>query len=282
MCTRTERWIKEAVQRRCEAPTPGDGEPCGFPALFAPVLPVSVAEQQWYLDLLTDDLSADVSGLALYTSDVVTNLPAALDPLPRLSLEQPGNPQEVLRGVSLGIDVFTPTFASEATDAGVALSFHFPPPPPRPSKEEPDRHPLGMSLWDERHTFDASPLVPGCSCAACRKHSRAYVRHLLETKEMLAWVLLQMHNLHVLDGFFAGVRGSISVGGFEADREGFEGRYEGKVPAGGAGRGPRVRGYQAKSEAAQERRNEVAFRGLDKLAGKEGVSAATAAADGEA
>jgi hypothetical protein len=47
--------------------------------------------------------------------------------------------------------------------------------------------------------LDKGPLLPGCGCFACRRHSRAYVHHMLNTHEMLADVLLEAHNTsHVM------------------------------------------------------------------------------------
>jgi tRNA-guanine family transglycosylase len=43
---------------------------------------------------------------------------------------------------------------------------------------------------------DSEPLLPGCSCLACKQHSRAYIYHLAMTKELLGETMLFIHNLH--------------------------------------------------------------------------------------
>ena len=53
-----------------------------------------------------------------------------------------------------------------------------------------------LNLWDKRYAIDAKPLSTQCSCFACQNHVRAYVHHLLHTHEILARVLLYIHNLH--------------------------------------------------------------------------------------
>ncbi len=53
---------------------------------------------------------------------------------------------------------------------------------------------------------DTSPFVPGCSCWACSRHTRAYVHHLLHTHEMLAGVLLELHNTTWWLSFFDAIR----------------------------------------------------------------------------
>ena len=47
---------------------------------------------------------------------------------------------------------------------------------------------------------DSQPILPGCSCMTCRKHSRSYIYHLVMTKELLSEILLFIHNLHHLLG----------------------------------------------------------------------------------
>jgi len=58
------------------------------------------------------------------------------------------------------------------------------------------RYGPALNLWDARHRKDERPLVSGCGCHACRHHSRAYIHHLLQAKELLAEVLLYAHNQH--------------------------------------------------------------------------------------
>lgn len=54
--------------------------------------------------------------------------------------------------------------------------------------------PVNTFAWFQ----DARPLLPGCSCLTCKTHSRDYLYHLVLTKELLAEILLFIHNLHHL------------------------------------------------------------------------------------
>ena len=79
---------------------------------------------------------------------------------------------------------------------------------------------------------------------------------------MLGWVLLQIHNHHVLSIFFAAIRESIKNGTFEADCEEFGRVYESELPE-TSGQGPRVRGYHFKSEGPGEaKKNKAAWGNL--------------------
>lgn len=93
-------------------------------------------------------------------------------------------------------------------------------------------------MWSASYSTDLSPLVPGCGCYTCRNHHRAYIRHLLHAKEMLAWTLLQIHNYRTVDAFFDAVRESIRRGTFEEDVRTFERTYASALPE-QTGQGPR-------------------------------------------
>ncbi|CAH8530293.1 unnamed protein product [Heterobilharzia americana] len=56
-----------------------------------------------------------------------------------------------------------------------------------------------------------SPIQPGCQCFACCHHTRVYISHLYTTQEMLAPMLLMIHNSHQYYRFFADLRRSISL-----------------------------------------------------------------------
>lgn len=69
-----------------------------------------------------------------------------------------------------------------------------------------------LNLWDRRWRRDARPLVAGCPCLACRRHSRAYIHHLLLAHEMAGEVLLHAHNLEHVLGLFEAARRAILSG----------------------------------------------------------------------
>jgi queuine tRNA-ribosyltransferase subunit QTRTD1 len=67
-----------------------------------------------------------------------------------------------------------------------------------------------ISLWDSRWRQDAEPLLVACPCPACRRHSKAYIHHLLIAHEILAEVLLYVHNTVHYMRFFEAARESIA------------------------------------------------------------------------
>lgn len=229
---RTAYWMKELLLRtQQDAVSMWPGY-----QIFAPVLPVPWEQQRWYTELLLEDeMRPFIAGLAVYDADDFHEPPDTLSCLPRLALTLPSSPAHILRQVWLGMDLFVLPFIGAATDAGIALDFSFPAPSAingtYPS-------PVGVDCWDPNYATDLSPLHDGCQCYTCQRHHRAYLQHLLHAKEMLGWVLLQVHNHHVMDEFFACIRSSIEKGTFERDMEAFNRYYERELPE-KTGQGPR-------------------------------------------
>ena len=204
-------------------------------SIWAPILTVEGGMQREYLEYLEEeDTSRDLGGIVLYDAGNVEDVPKSLANLPRLALTEPACPHRILHEIAQGIDIFTIPFITTATDAGVALCFAF----PAPASPSSRKVGLGIDMWTLAHATDLSPLQPGCNCYACKSHHRAFVRHLLSAKEMLGWVLLQIHNHTVMDAFFAGIRKSILNGTFTEDSILFGRVYESELP-GGTGIGPR-------------------------------------------
>ncbi|KAL7816947.1 tRNA-guanine transglycosylase family protein [Trichoderma aethiopicum] len=261
MVERTEVWLDEFLDRLASSKAPEALES----SVFAPVLPVEYPIQWDYLRHLSEDVFDQIEGLAVYGTNLLPELVnyPPLTPLPKLSMDPPKTPHQVLRQVSLGIDICTVGFSNSTSDAGVAMTFSFPPP-----SVDSGVRPLGINMWSPEHKVAVVPLVEGCPCYTCTKHHRAYLHHLLNAKEMLGWNLLQIHNHHVIDAFFAGIRETLAKGGqaaFEEAARAFTAAYEPLLPE-GTGARPRARGYHFKSEASADRINKPAWVDLDKEA----------------
>jgi len=61
-----------------------------------------------------------------------------------------------------------------------------------------------------RYRDDFRPLVEGCGCYCCKNHQRAYLHHLLVTNELLAGVLLMIHNTSHYQSFFGALREALA------------------------------------------------------------------------
>ncbi|KAH6686398.1 tRNA-guanine transglycosylase [Plectosphaerella plurivora] len=275
MAERTEEWSIQFLTPQRQARFRERGI-----AIFAPVLAVPYHIQWEYLNHLVDSHQGTdaLAGLAIQDiallPDLIENY-TPLEPLARLSLDAPATPHMILRQISAGVDICTVPFLNAVSDAGVALTFTFPPPMQEPGQPA---LALGSDMWTPDHVTAIEPLREGCQCYVCTKHHRAFIHHLLNTKEMLGWALLQIHNHQVLSDFFSGIRAALAEEGrFEELAARFSDVYEAELPA-GTGSRPRARGYHLKSGPAQEKINEAPWENYNKGDGP--TVGAAAAADG--
>lgn len=72
---------------------------------------------------------------------------------------------------------------------------------------------------------DFGPIEPGCECFACRHHTRAYIRHLLNVNEILGLRLVSIHNSHFYLKVMADIRRHIEAGTFSEYRREFAATY---------------------------------------------------------
>ena len=75
-----------------------------------------------------------------------------------------------------------------------------------------------INLKNEKYAADESPIDPECGCPVCRRYSRAYVRYLFKSGEMLALRLAVMHNLYFYNNLLREIREALDNGTFAAYR----------------------------------------------------------------
>jgi len=116
-----------------------------------------------------------------------------------------GEPDDLLEGIARGIDSFDCAVPTRLARHGMALA---------PLPKARFRFDVARAPYAE----DANPLVPGCPCPTCARHSRAYLHYLLRAGEIGAGRLLTIHNLAFLERLVAGARGAIAAGRFGSYR----------------------------------------------------------------
>jgi queuine tRNA-ribosyltransferase len=115
-----------------------------------------------------------------------------------------GTPEDLVECVARGVDMFDCVLPTRNGRNGQAFT----------SRGK-------LNIKNARWASDARPLDEACACAVCRRHSRAYVRHLYMTGEMLAAVLLSHHNLAFFLDTMRRVRQAIRSGEFTRFRREF-------------------------------------------------------------
>jgi queuine tRNA-ribosyltransferase len=103
---------------------------------------------------------------------------------PRMPADRPrylmgvGTPEDLIEAVARGIDMFDCVLPTRNGRNGQAFT----------SRGK-------LNIKNARYTVDEKPLDESCNCSVCRRHSRAFIRHLYQSGEMLAGILLTHHNL---------------------------------------------------------------------------------------
>jgi queuine tRNA-ribosyltransferase len=110
-----------------------------------------------------------------------------------------GDPQGVLEVIERGVDMFDCVLPTRTARTGSALTWEG-----------------RLNLRNARFARDPSPLDEDCSCPACSRFSRAYLRHLVNQQELLGLRLLSLHNLRFIIELTANARAAIEQGRFAA------------------------------------------------------------------
>lgn len=122
-----------------------------------------------------------------------------------------GYPDDLLRAVALGVDMFDCVAPTRNARHGTAWT------------EEDGQ----VNLKHARYKRDTRPVDPGCDCYTCERFDRAYLRHLTVAREWLSHRLLTLHNLRFLFRLAEEARVRIQSGSFSSWSQAWLDRYEG-------------------------------------------------------
>jgi queuine tRNA-ribosyltransferase len=139
---------------------------------------------------------------------------------PRMPKAQPrylmgvGKPEDLVEGVRRGIDMFDCVMPTRNARNGFLFTSQ------------------GLlRIRNSQFREDTRPLDPECDCYTCRNYSRAYLRHLDKTGEILGARLNTLHNLHYYQALMAGMRTAIEAGNLDAFVADFYAKRSQAVPA---------------------------------------------------
>ena len=108
-----------------------------------------------------------------------------------------GTPLNILNGVERGIDLFDCVMPSRNARHGHVFT----------SKGI-------ININNQKYERDMAPIDENCNCPACRRYSKAYIRHLLKAGEMLSGRLLVLHNLYFYNHLMEDIRNALDNGTF--------------------------------------------------------------------
>lgn len=115
-----------------------------------------------------------------------------------------GTPPDILEAIASGIDMFDCVLPTRNGRNGQAFT----------SSGE-------LNIKNASYKEDSRPIEEGCGCAACRFHSRAFIRHLFNTGEMNGPRLVSMHNVHFYISLMELSRQAIKEGRFASFKKEF-------------------------------------------------------------
>ena len=109
-----------------------------------------------------------------------------------------GTPLNILEAVHLGVDFFDCVMPSRNARHGNIFTWKG-----------------KLNLLNEKFIRDDTPIDPDCGCPACRRYSKAYIRHLFKAREILGMRLCVLHNLYFYNDLMKEIRLALDEGRYE-------------------------------------------------------------------
>jgi queuine tRNA-ribosyltransferase len=194
---RTHRWAERSLAARTR------NDQALFGIIQGGVNPdLRVASTQFITSLPFQGIA--IGGLSV--GETKDEMHATLDLIsPRLVKNKPrylmgvGTPEDLINGIARGIDIFDCVLPTRLARHNAAFSSEG-----------------RLNLMNLTFAQDKRPIDEACTCYTCRTFTRAYLRHLIVAKELLAGTLLSIHNLHALIQLVSDIRESIMDSSFES------------------------------------------------------------------
>jgi queuine tRNA-ribosyltransferase len=155
-----------------------------------------------------------IGGLSLgepkaLTKTIVTETVALLPEDKPRHLMGVGSPEDIIEGVDRGIDIFDSALPTQVARKGALFT--------RQGR---------ANIRNAGYSQKEGPFDPDCDCYTCRNFSAAYLHHLFRSRELLAYRLATIHNLHFMTRLMKTIRETILSGDFISFRDNFLAGYQ--------------------------------------------------------
>ena len=120
-----------------------------------------------------------------------------------------GSPEDIIEAVARGCDIFDSALPTRVARNGALFAWQ-------------GRQNIRNAVYSQME----QPIVPGCDCYTCRSFSAAYLHHLFNCDELLAYRLATIHNLSFISNLVNKIRGAILDGTFVAFKDSFLKNYQ--------------------------------------------------------
>ncbi len=206
----TERWAARSKRRLLELHSEG-GEP-GLSVVNPVQALFGINQGSVYTDLREQSLEGlleiGFDGYAIGGLSVGEEKSAMFDVVshvtPRMPAEKPrylmgvGTPEDIVAAVAEGVDMFDCVMPTRNARNGSLFTARG-----------------KLNIKNSRYRDDPAPIDPDCGCPVCKRYSRAYLRHLYMSGEILASVLSSLHNVSFYLDTLARIRQAILLGTFK-------------------------------------------------------------------
>ena len=201
---RSIRWLARCLAAQSEPQAPGPRAQALFPIVQGGIHAELRRQAARTIRGMSDWHGVAIGGLSVGESK--PDMYSVLDLLhPELPPDRPrylmgvGFPEDLIEAVRRGVDLFDCVAPTRMGRNGTAFSS------------------TGrLNIKRAEFRTDARPLDEACNCSACSRFSRAYLRHLYVSDEILGLRLLSLHNVHFLVSLMRGARAAIQAGEFES------------------------------------------------------------------
>ncbi len=119
-----------------------------------------------------------------------------------------GDPIGLIEAIGAGVDMFDCVLPTRISRNGSAYTDYG-----------------KINIKNNRYRDDLGPLSQECSCYTCNNYSRAYIRHLYKSREILSSILLSIHNVYFLFGLIRKAKNAIRANRFAGFQSGFINNY---------------------------------------------------------
>jgi queuine tRNA-ribosyltransferase len=201
---RSLRWLERCVAEHRQPRTPDPVPQALFPIVQGGIHGELRQQAARSIRGMSDWHGVAIGGLSV--GEAKPDMYSILELLhPELPTDRPrylmgvGFPEDLIEGVRRGVDLFDCVAPTRMGRNGTAFS-------------------SGGRLNIKRSEFksDPRPIDETCECSACKRFSRAYLRHLYVSDEILGLRLLSLHNVHFLVSLMRGARAAIQAGAFDS------------------------------------------------------------------
>lgn len=215
-CDMTYRWLERCIKTQRELRA--------LPNAINPTQQLfGINQGGTYHDLRVEHMKAiaklDCDGFAvggLAVGETTETMYEILDVVtPHMPTEKPrylmgvGTPSNLVEAVARGIDFFDCVMPSRNARHGKLFTWEG-----------------AVNIKNHKYRVDDRPISPSCGCPTCQNYSRAYIRHLISSKEMLAHRLTVIHNLYFYNELMTKIRESIDNHQFADFRKNYSGKFE--------------------------------------------------------